>query len=97
MRLEFNWDPQKAASNLAKHGVSFDMAMGVFNDPLALAMLDKTFVENEERWVTLGVSGAFGLILVVHTYVEIFDDRVLIRIISARRPTKREVKQYQEE
>jgi uncharacterized protein len=96
MRFEFAWDPVKAKSNLAKHGVSFDAAMGVFRDPLALSEFDTHSDGSEERWITIGISGAYGILLVVHTHIALQDNRVSIRIISARQPTKRESKQYQE-
>ena len=96
MRFEFDWDPAKAESNLAKHGVSFEEAMTVFHDPLGLSRPDEDHGANEERWVTLGQGRDGRLVLVVHTYVEIDEDRVAIRIISARRPTKREIRQYEE-
>jgi uncharacterized protein len=95
-RIEFDWDPAKAASNRAKHGVSFEDAMGVFLDPLALSRRDVDHGEREERWVTIGMATGERLILVVHTHVELYDDRVLIRIISARRPTRPEARQYEE-
>jgi uncharacterized protein len=71
-------------------------AMGVFNDPLALSRLDDGSGEGEERWVTIGLNTATNLLLVVHTYVELSTEQALIRIISARRPTRREVQQYEE-
>jgi uncharacterized protein len=94
-RFEFDWDPAKAASNLTKHRISFEQAMRVFLDPLSLSRLDGGHGSDEERWVTIGLSRA-GLIVVVHTYVEIDEKRVYIRIISARRPTKNEQRQYEE-
>lgn len=84
----FEWDPVKASRNLAKHEVSFEQAMGVFADPLALSVLDRTAPAGEERWITIGASGPAGLLLVVHTHVEIDDRIAIIRIISARRPTR---------
>jgi len=96
-RFEFDWDPAKAASNLTKHGVSFEDAMGVFLDPLALSRLDDAHGTVEERWVTIGLSRGTNLLVVVHTHVEIEDDRITIRIISARKPTKREKRQYEQE
>lgn len=96
MRFEFDWDPAKAETNLARHEVSFEEAIAVFHDPLALSRPDEDHGANEERWVTLGQGQEGRLALVVHTYVEIDEDRVAIRIISARRPTKREIRQYEE-
>ncbi len=54
MRFEFDWDPAKAANNLAKHRVSFEEAMAVFHDPWPLSRPDEDQGANEERWVTLG-------------------------------------------
>jgi uncharacterized protein len=96
MRFEFDWDPAKAASNLAKHGILFEDAMAVFLDPLALSRPDDDHSGGEERWITLGQAREAKLLLVVHTHIEIADDRAAIRIISARRPTKRETRQYEE-
>jgi uncharacterized DUF497 family protein len=96
MRFEFDWDPARAESNFAKHGVSFEEAMAVFHDPLALSRPDEDHGANEERWVTLGQGREGRLALVAHTSVEIDEDRVVIRIISARWPTRREIRQYEE-
>ncbi len=65
-------------------------------DPLALSRIDDSPGVHEERWVTLGRAAAGRLYLVVHTYIELNDDKIAIRIISARRPTRREVRQYEE-
>ena len=54
MRIDFEWDPAKAASNAAKHGVTFEQALTLFRDPLVLSMLDRDSGANEERWITLG-------------------------------------------
>jgi uncharacterized DUF497 family protein len=96
MRYEFDWDPAKAASNLAKHGVAFEDAIAVFHDPLALSRLDEDHGAGEERWITLGLGPDVRLLLVVHTYVERSDDRVTIRVMSARRASRREAAQYAE-
>jgi len=96
MRLEFEWDPAKALSNRAKHGVSFEQAMGVFADPLALSRLDDDQTLNEERWITLGVIPAGRLLPVVHTHIDLSSDRIAIRIIPARPATRREARQYED-
>ena len=96
MRFEFDWDPAKAESNRPKHGVAFEDAMGVFADPMALSLSDEESGQGEERWVTIGRNPASNLLLVVHTYMELSADRASIRIISARRPTRREARQYEE-
>lgn len=95
-RIEFDWDLAKARSNLAKHGVRFEDAMGVFADPLALSRLDDHPGAGEERWITLGVAAVGKLLLVVHTHLELSGDRMAVRIISARRATRRETRQYEE-
>lgn len=94
MLLEFDWDPTKAESNRRKHGVVFDEAIGVFADPMALSRPDEA-EGHEERWITLGLDRSGRPLLVVHTYSEIDADRARIRIISARRPTRRELRQYE--
>lgn len=95
MQFEFDWDPAKAESNLHKHGVAFEEAMGIFNDPLAMSLLDQESGGGEERWVTMGRNSAGNLLLVVHTYIELSPERASIRIISARRPTRREIRSYE--
>ena len=94
MRFEFDWDPAKDESNWTRRRISFEDAMAVFRDPLALSILDDHGA-NEERWVTMGRGGEGRLLLVVHTYNDIDADRVAIRIISSRRPTRRETRQYE--
>lgn len=96
MRFVFDWDPAKAKLNLAKHGVSFDDAMTVFADPLALTIFDTDHSAEEDRWVTLGLSQPGKLLLVIHTHVEMAADEVLVRIISARRPTREESRSYEQ-
>ncbi|NPU64649.1 BrnT family toxin [Bradyrhizobium sp. 83012] len=95
MQLEFDWDPVKAESNRRKHGVTFEQAMSIFLDPFALSRLDDGSGVAEERWVTMGRNIADELLLVVHTYLELATDRAAIRLISARRPTRREIRSYE--
>jgi uncharacterized DUF497 family protein len=96
VRIDFDWDPAKAASNAAKHGVTFEEAMTVFRDPLAQSILDRDSSTGEERWVTLGETTGGNLLVVVHTWNDIDPDRSAVRIISARRPTANEARQYRE-
>ena len=70
--------------------------MTVFKDPLALTRFDEHHSDEQERWVTLGLATGGALMLVVHLYSTIDAQNVLIRIISARHPTKREAQQYYE-
>jgi uncharacterized DUF497 family protein len=95
-RYQFDWDPAKAAVNLAKHEVAFEAAMTIFLDQLAWSRFDEDNSDEEDRFVTLGEAKNGQLLVVVHTYVESAPDRIDIRIISARRPTRREARQYRE-
>jgi uncharacterized DUF497 family protein len=97
VRIDIDWDPAKAAANARKHGVTFEEAMTVFRDPLALSLLDDNPSAGEERWITLGIGSTGNLLLVVHTWGDIDPERTLVRIISARRPTRNEARQYREE
>ena len=83
--FKFEWDDQKAASNLQKHGVSFDEAVSVFADGLALTFADTDHFESEDRSRTYGISNKGRLLVVVHT-----ERRNNIRIISARKATRYE-------
>jgi uncharacterized protein len=83
--FRFEWDDQKAASNLLKHGVSFDEAVSVFGDARALTFSDTDHAEFEDRSRTYGVSNKTRLLVVVHT-----ERRHGIRIISARKATRYE-------
>lgn len=95
--IHFEWDEDKAASNAAKHGVTFEEAMGVFTDPLASSVVDPASPPGQERWVTIGLNLAQRLLVVVHTHIDISDDIIVVRIISARKATKNERKQYEQE
>ena len=95
MNTRFEWDPTKAANNLRKHGVSFETAVRIFADPYALAELDR-IEDGEERWKTIGVVEGVLTVTVAHTVRE-QDDIEVIRIISARRGSRRERRRYEEE
>jgi uncharacterized protein len=90
MPLTFEWDPPKARSNFAKHGVGFEEASTVFGDPLSLTIPDPEHSRMEERFVTMGIAFTGKLLVVVHT-----DRGDNIRIISARRANRRERKSYE--
>lgn len=94
---EFEWDDAKAASNLSKHGVSFNETMSVFLDPLMMTRYDEGHSEEDERWVSLGRSGNGKLLLVVHTFTATGPNTALVRVISARDPSKREREQYEQQ
>ena len=92
--FEFEWDPAKAATNLRKHGVSFEDAATVLADDLLLSMPDDEHGGSEQRWRSLGQSSSGQLMVVVHTTVEQHDATV-VRIISARPATPRERRRYE--
>ena len=94
MQYNFEWDPTKAKSNFRKHKISFERASEIFLDPFMLSVFDEAHSTNEDRWVTLGKDRNNLSIVVVHTFREIDTDNSTIRIISARRATKQEDKQY---
>ncbi len=93
---EFDWDPAKAATNLAKHGVDFRQAATVFNDPLALTVFDEAHSQIEERWLTLGMTSEGRLLAVAHTFEHISPTQARIRIISARTAERPERRNYEE-
>ena len=92
MALDFAWDPEKAESNLAKHGVSFYEAKTVFGDPLSETIPDEQHSEDEERLIQIGESEFQRILVVVH--VELSED--LVRIISAREANRYERRRYEE-
>jgi uncharacterized protein len=93
---EFEWNRSKASANLSKHEVDFGIAASVFKDAMAATIFDDDHSDNEERWITIGKDEQNRYVIVVHTFQEIEPNRALVRIISARRPTKTEVSQYEE-
>lgn len=88
--MDFVWNDEKSKTNLTKHGVSFDEAKSVFFDEFARLEYDPDHSKNEDRFVLLGVSSLLKLLVVIH--VEIEED--IIRIISARKATRKEGLQY---
>lgn len=95
MRTRFEWDASKAASNLAKHRVSFEIAARAFADPFLLMEQDR--IENgEHRWQTLGMVDGRLVLVVAHTVGEDDDGVEIIRIISARRAEPKERKRYEQ-
>ena len=88
--MNFEWDLKKAATNLKKHGVSFDDAATVFADSLSATQFDREHSAREERFITMGVDQSGKLLLIAHT-----DRGGYIRIISARKATTAERKGYE--
>ena len=91
--FEFEWDPAKAASNLRKHKVSFELAATVFQDPFMQSIPDEDHSEFEERWITMGLARNGQLLVVSHTYVE--GDKISVRLISARPANRNERRQFE--
>lgn len=97
VNYNFEWDPNKARSNMAKHGVGFEEAATVFMDPMALTIYDPDHSENEERWITMGISKNSRLLIVCHSFHEESREVVNVRIFSSRKATKREIREYGEQ
>jgi uncharacterized DUF497 family protein len=91
--INFSWDDTKAKSNLIKHKISFEEAKTVFDDDNARLIQDPDHSENEDRFILLGLSCTLKILTIVHCYRDNEDN---IRIISARKSTKQETKQYRE-
>lgn len=94
--FEFEWDEAKAASNLRKQGVAFDLASTVFRDPQLLTVADLEHSEVEERWFSVGRASNGGTISVVYIWSELDAHSVKIRLISAREATHAEAIVYEE-
>jgi uncharacterized DUF497 family protein len=92
--IDFEWDPAKAKANARKHGVSFEEALSVFYDEFAVQFFDDEHSPDEERFLLLGMSTGARLLLVCHCEREAGN---IIRIISARKATKRESAFYRGE
>jgi uncharacterized DUF497 family protein len=88
--MEFEWDDDKAARNIDKHGVLFQDAATVFGDPLSITYYDPDHSDDEDRFITIGHTTSGILLIVSHT-----DRGDRVRIISARRATRKEKKAYE--
>ncbi len=91
MKLNFEWNEEKARANLKKHRVSFDETISVFDDPRLITFLDLFHSESEERYLSIGISSQGRVLIVAHT-----DRQGRIRIISCRKATTSERRQYEE-
>jgi uncharacterized protein len=90
--MRFEWDRRKATANLKKHGVSFPEAATVFGDPLSWTFRDPDHSHDEDRFLIFGTSRLGALLVVAHT-----ERSGAIRLISARKATRRERKYYEEQ
>ena len=93
--LKFEWNEEKSISNLQKHGVSFEEAKEVFEDPFHISKLDHRFDYFEERWITLGSTSKDKILVVANMF---FDENgeEIIRIISARKANQKEREFYEQ-
>jgi len=91
--MKFAWDEQKERSNRQKHKVTFSEACLVFADKYVLNIFDEKHSIEEERWITMGQTPNGKILVVAHTYRNI-EDEEFVRIISARKAIKNEIKQY---
>lgn len=93
-QYQFEWDPRKARQNLKRHGVAFERAATLFLDRSALSEFDEVHSEGEERWITLGVDETGVVLVVCHTFRDDTESSARLRLISARKATKREAAEY---
>jgi uncharacterized DUF497 family protein len=91
MDLRFEWDEAKAAANLDKHGISFDEAQTVFGDADTITLFDDRHSDVEDRFIDVGMSANGRILVVVYT-----ENEARIRIISCRRATPKERRQYEQ-
>ncbi len=96
MRYNFEWDPAKAKQNSRRHKVSFERATTVFRDPNQISIFDENHSNDEDRWMTLGLDRNGVLLVVIHTFRQTNKSDIRIRVISARKATRTEIKQYEE-
>jgi uncharacterized protein len=97
--IRFEWDEAKSRSNQRKHGLSFEEASHVFDDPLRLSVPDR-IEDGEQRWQTFGLVGGLVILMVAHTIIEEDSGEGIVevvRLISARRADRSERRRYEEE
>ena|SRR3990172_5443862 len=95
-QFQFEWDEIKAAANLRKHGVSFELACTVFNDLRLLTAADLEHSGTEERWFSIGSASNGAMLSVVYLWSESDPATTKIRLVSARKATQMEIRHYQE-
>ena len=96
MNYNFEWDSNKAKSNISKHKISFEDATSVFKDENAISLYDEKHSSKEDRWITIGLDTITRTLIVIHTFITIDKNNCNIRVISARKATKQEKIIYQE-
>lgn len=95
-QFQFEWDEAKAVANVRRHGVSFDIARTIFNDPFLLTVADLEHSEAEDRWFSIGHAANGSLLSVAYLWSEVEATLTKVRIISARKATRTEIRQYEE-
>jgi uncharacterized protein len=96
IQYNFEWDINKSKINREKHKISFESSTAVFKDSRAISIYDDEHSESEDRWITIGLSEKGSLLVVHHTFQQIKNDSMNIRIFSCRKANKNETKQYME-
>jgi len=96
MNYNFEWDVNKARTNLSKHKISFEGATSVFRDEKAISISDEEHSDDEERWLTIGMDEVTRTLVVIHTYITVDENNCNIRLFSARKATKKEQQIYRE-
>jgi hypothetical protein len=94
--LQFVWDPDKAAANMDKHGITFEEAATTWTDPAAIEWLDEAHSDDEDRWLRIA-SSLRGALLVIWSTERAGRRQVVLRIIGARRANPKERQLYEEE
>jgi len=92
--MRFEWDAKRNEANIRSHGVSFEEAREVFDDPLQIALLDERFDYFQERWITIGATRRRRIVVAANLYFD-DEDEEIVRIISAREATTKERRQYE--
>ncbi|MBC8164778.1 MAG: BrnT family toxin [Bryobacteraceae bacterium] len=95
-QFQFEWGDAKAAGNLRKHGVSFELASPIFGDPRILTLADTTHSESEERWFSIGLANTGAMLSVAYLWTGAGAGLIRIRLITARRATATEIRYYTE-
>jgi uncharacterized DUF497 family protein len=95
-QFQFEWDQPKAATNLRKHGVSFELGSTIFADPGILTVADTAHSDVEERWFSIGLASTGAMMSVAYLWTEYGAGMTKIRLITARRATTTEIRYYTE-
>jgi len=93
--FQFEWNETKAASNIQKHGISFELAASVFFDPNLLTVADLEQSDKEERWFSVGLASTGALLAVAYLWIEQPPSTVKIRLISARKATQTDARYHE--